>query len=178
MPTIEIISFNRKSLIRINRKKYSFAIRQNSTLESHRSLFDEYLSKYQGVILHLGNLSLAKESFFFAGDLIDWKFGETDTVHFPEIKPKMLYEEQWSGSDQLIRFKFIAEHIDGIKDLLEKSIKLSPIRKASFLTDYQFGPSGGQFISLSRIEEFWSIHDSEGLTWNTIYILEGSHPNT
>lgn len=70
MPTIEIISFNRKTPIRINKGEYSFAIKQNSKLKSHRNLFNEYLSNYQGVILHLGNLDLAKEPFFFAGKLI------------------------------------------------------------------------------------------------------------
>lgn len=102
MPTIEIISFERKIPIKILRSSYNFAIRQNTKLVSHRGLFQDYLDANNGVILHIGNLKLAKECFFFAGELIDWDF-EYGEVVFPMIDSNKPYEEQWK---QILLFRY------------------------------------------------------------------------
>ena len=170
MPTIEIISLERKKLIKIDKAKYSFCIKQNTKLISHRGLFQEFLDKEKGVILHLGNLSLAKTYFFFAGELIDWDY-EPGIVHFPEYNLDEPIEEQWDGSGQNKRFKFKDEHINGIRDLLFKAQRLSPVNRVLFLTDVQFGPSECRYIQLPELENLWEIHNREGLDWNALYII-------
>jgi len=171
LPTIEIISFERQKPINIDRSKYNFAIRQNSKLVSHRALFQDFLNINDGVILHIGNLKLAKEQFFFfASELIDWKFEEAD-IAIPIIDRTEPFEEQWNGDGQMQRFKFKQSFIYGIDSLLKKALNLSPIKKCGFLTDVQFGPKFSSFIQLNTIEEFWNIHNSSGLVWNAIYII-------
>ena len=170
MPTIEIISFGRQTPIKIQRSRYNFAIRQNLKLVSHRGLFQVYLDENNGVILHIGDLELAKECFFFAGELIDWDFEDGD-VAIPMIDPSKPDEEQCDGSGQMDRFKFQQEFVSGINDLMKKSLGLSPMKKCSFLTDVQFGPESPRFMQLNNIEEFWNIHHSKGLAWNTMYII-------
>jgi hypothetical protein len=151
LPTIEIISLGRKNIIRIERRRYNFAIRQNSKLISHRGLFKDFLSKNEGVILHIGNLELKNECFFFASELIDWDS---------------------EGNKQIKGFRFKKSYILGIKDLLNKSITLSPIKQACFLSDIQTGPELAQIISLKNIDEFWNLHNYKGLAWNTMYIIQ------
>ena len=170
MPTIEIISLERKQPIRIDKNKYKFCIRQNRKLISHRGLFQEFLDKEEGVILHLGNLSLAKAHYFFADELIDWDCG-LGAVHLPVYNLDEPLEEQWNGSGQYMRFKFKEDHLSGIRELLTKAQRLSPVNKVLFLTDVQFGPEEGRNIELSNVEELWEIHNREGLDWNVMYVI-------
>lgn len=171
MPTIEIISFKREIPIRIERGNYNFAIRQNSKLVSHRKLFQDFLNENSGVILHIGNLELLKEPFFFAGELIDWEY-EVGDVSFPMVDLAKPMDEQWSGSSQMLRFKFQQCYKGGIDNLIKKTLKLSPIKKCGFLTDVQLGPKFSSMTQINSIEEFWYIHNSMGLVWNTIYIIQ------
>ena len=53
MPTMEIISFETKS-IGLNQTDFEFKVEEENKLESHRSLFVDYLKIHNGVIIHLG----------------------------------------------------------------------------------------------------------------------------
>jgi hypothetical protein len=170
MPTIEIILLGRNKPIKMQKNKYDFCVKQNTKLISHRALFQEFLDKENGVILHLGNLSLAKESFCFAGELIDWDY-EPGIVYLPEYNLDNPIEDQWDGRGQYKRFKFKDQHICGIRDLLLKAQRLSPKNKVLFLTDVQFGPSEGKYIQISDVENLWAMHNGEGLDWNVLYII-------
>jgi hypothetical protein len=170
VPTIEIISLERKQPIRIDKNNSRFCVRQNRKLISHRGLFQKFLDKEEGVILHLGNLSLAKTPYFFAGELIDWDY-EPGVVHLPVYNLDEPLEEQWNGSGQNTRFKFKDDYLSGIRELLSKAQRLSPVNKVLFLTDTQFGPDEGRNIELSNVEELWEMHNREGLAWNVMYVI-------
>lgn len=58
-----------------------------------------------------------------------------------------------------------------IAQILEKAISASPEHKAYFLTDIQFGADEGETVEKS-VSDFWSLHDTEGLKWNTLYKLK------
>lgn len=153
MPTIEIILLEVHERIKIKKGEYPFAVQQEFNLISHRDLFRSFLEDKKGTILHLGNLDLQNESYFFGGDLIDWDFDE-------------------EKRDDMVYFKFEKSYIEGIKNILLKSYKLSPIHKICFLTDIQCSTSKPDFITLSSIDEFWDIHNSMGLRWNTLYTIQ------
>ena len=49
----------------------------------------------------------------------------------------------------------------------------SPIKRVMFLTDYQFSPENARVEIIYTINDFWAIHDSNGLGLNTMYELYG-----
>lgn len=73
MPTIEIASLN-SSKLDLDPAAFKVAIIQEGTLESHRSLFYDFLIKQSGVIVHIGNPDLQSTTGggFYAGEIIDW----------------------------------------------------------------------------------------------------------
>jgi hypothetical protein len=161
MPTMEIISFEAKS-IGLNQTDFEFKVEEENKLESHRSLFVDYLKVYNGVIIHLGNKRQIGDNSCWASDLIDWdKFPEK--IIIPNINdPK-------KGSDQSINYKFMGKYREKINELLKIALNCSPIRKAAILTDYQFGPEKSNIENIISIKNFWKRHDENGLIFNTLY---------
>ncbi|MBY9006341.1 MAG: hypothetical protein KGD63_06255 [Candidatus Lokiarchaeota archaeon] len=158
MPTIEIISVRNENRLNFNQKDYSLAILEDSNLISHRGLFQNFLDRYIGTIIHLGNPDMKFESEFgfFAGMIIDWNFKpEKDIIE----KNKKYY------------FKFLPNFKNEINRLLIIAKAKSPINTIFFLTDYQFGPKKKE-IKIKEIDYFWKIHDDVGLRFNTIYIIQ------
>ncbi len=166
MPTIEIVSVNAWEFP-LDQADYSIAIIKENKLVSHRSLFQDYLDHLRGVILHMGNHNYIddKDHGFFAGDLIDWDF-EGKVILFPVFD---VDQGQQPGAGQSRIFQFLAEYHMEINALLVQSIKQSPVRQAIFLTDFQMGPEKGERIALQSVDEFWRIHHTQGLQWNTAY---------
>lgn len=161
MPTIEIISLNNNKGLKLNQNDYSFSIIEEiqKSLESHRWKFQKILKKNHGTIIHIGNPNMIddKNHGFFAGFLIDWDY---DSKKEPSYKKTHLY------------FKFIDRYLNEIDNILELSLNDSPSKRAYFLIDYQFGPKRKKIIKLSKIESFWEIHNSNGLRFNTLYIIK------
>jgi hypothetical protein len=162
MPTIEIASIDSKP---INLKQIDFgvAIIEENKLESHRGLFDELLRKHQGVIIHIGNpdMKIDRTSGYFAGKLIDWEMNPGEII-IPQ-------NASASSSNQEFIFRILSEYCEDIHRLLEIAIEKSPINKVYFLTDYQFGPEKVIVENIYTIGDFWELHNSEGLTFNTLY---------
>lgn len=148
MPTIEIISLQSKGL-NLNQAEFEFAIIEENKLESHRSIFYDLLRQQNGVIVHIGNPEFKedKDGGYFGGKLII------------ELNPN--------------RFRFLEEYKSGIDTLLKTAIEKSPIKKAYFLTDYQFGPDKGNIEIVDTINDFWTRHTIEGLKFNTLYEISG-----
>jgi hypothetical protein len=162
LPTIELVSLGNTEVVKFEEGRYPFQVIQETKLESHRGLFNDYLLNQKGVILHLGNIDSKEDGFYFASDLIDWDF-EPGLLNLPN------FEKGEDGSGQSERFKFQPEYLGGLKELLFLTYSLSPEKTAYFLTDYQFGPSEGKYKKLKSLDEFWSIHDLQGLDWNVLY---------
>ena len=149
MPTIEIVSIKRKKRLKVPKDKYHFWVRQNFNLKSHRNLFQLHLNKYQGIILHLGNLDMKNSSpWFFGNELIDWEYE---------------MEED--------RFKFKSKHFIGVQSLISRALLGSPEGKVFFLTDIQ-GSEKGEIVTNYSLNQFIKEHEISGLEWNTLYEIE------
>ena len=68
MPTIEIVSIGADKL-GLNQYDFDIAIIEEDKLISHRGLFNDFLKKENGIIVHIGNPDFKndKEFVFFAG---------------------------------------------------------------------------------------------------------------
>jgi hypothetical protein len=150
MPTIEIVSINAIEL-QLIQDDFDIAIIEENKLNSHRSLFFNFLQQNKGVIIHIGNpeLKKEKETGFFGGQIIDWNFE-------PEEETQC-------------RFKFLEKHKNDIDRLLKIALEKSPIKKILFLTDYQFGPEKESIELINTITNFWERHDNEGIEFNKLY---------
>jgi hypothetical protein len=162
MPTIEIISFETKSL-ELKQENYDFKIEEDNKLESHRDLFKNYLNKNEGVIVHLGNRNQIGDTFCWASDLIDWDLFSDDKIIIPNIN------DPRRGSGQMKHFKFIESYREKINELMNIALKCSLVGKSAILTSYQFGPENEYVENIISIKNFWERHDEEGLIFNTLY---------
>jgi hypothetical protein len=171
MPTIEIASINSTGL-GLNQADFEVAIIEENKLESHRGLFCDLLRQLYGVIIHIGNPDFRtdKKCGFFAGQIIDWDF-EPGYIIIPEYDENDLTYN--AGANQQYRFKFLEQYKSDIDKLLKISLDNSPIKKCLFLTDYQFGPENGKTEIIYTITDFWTLHDNEGLGFNTLYEMYG-----
>lgn len=167
MPTIEIAIFEGENL-RIDRDKFQMAIMIDNKLVSHRGLFIQEFENQNGIMLHLGN-SEFKESdeVFFGGDLIDWSSTDNNEIQVPKVAIENQCDN-W-GANQQNEFQFNPEYRTEIEELLKIGINKSKVKRIGFLTDYQFGPEEGRKEIVYSIKEFWKIHDTENLVFNTIY---------
>ncbi|WP_299707075.1 hypothetical protein [uncultured Pontibacter sp.] len=165
MPTIEIVSVGAGSL-KLNQSNFEIALIEEDKLKSHRGLFYDWLIQQEGVIVHLGNQEFKEDKAggFFAGELIDWSF-EPTTIELPNFK------EGETGTNQISAFRFLTDYQIEVALILKRAIDASPEHKAYFLTDIQFGADKGEIEDLN-LSEFWKIHDTEGLKWNTLYKLK------
>ncbi|NTS44029.1 hypothetical protein HRG84_24330 [Flavisolibacter sp. BT320] len=164
MPTIEIISIDAPSLDLIQ-DTFQVALIEESILTSHRGLFYEYLQCHRGTIVHMGNPDFIedKKGGFFAGQLIDWNFE-------PFIQSKDFENsEHLDVFDPDNQFQFLKQYKPDIEVLMSSAIQQSLVKRAFFLTDYQFGPDKGVIKSNMTIKDFWQLHDSKGLAFNTLY---------
>lgn len=169
MPTIEVISVDSKN-VHIKQSDFIIAIKKNTKLKSHRSLFYDYLIEQNGIIIHLGDPSMIHEYVFFAGDLIDWDYEPVEIeIPFIDTKNKKFVHENNCGANQSFKFKFLPNFINDINRILINANKFSPIKKSYFLTDYQFGPEKPNFVKIDNIISFWETHDTNGLIFNTLY---------
>jgi len=169
VPTIEIVSVNTWEFP-LDQEDYSIAVIKENKLVSHRALFQDYLDHLQGVILHLGNHNYVddKDHGFFAGDLIDWDF-EGKEILFPVFDKDDKVKKPGTGQSQV--FQFLSEYHVEINALLVQSFKQSPVGQVVFLTDFQMGPAKEMHVALETIDDLWRIHHSQGLQWNTAYII-------
>lgn len=171
MPTIEIASINSNKL-GIRQADFNVAIIEDANLISHRSLFYDILREQSGTIIHIGNPDLEDGSGngFFAGQIIDWSFEPGDVI-IQIADPEDLAAT--SGANQQFQFQFLDQFRSDIDCLLKLALDKSPIKRVCFLTDYQFGPEKSNIEIIYTISDFWTRHDNEGLTFNTLCEMYG-----
>ncbi|RZL19945.1 MAG: hypothetical protein EOO89_01780 [Pedobacter sp.] len=166
MPTIEIASLN-SSKLNLDPAAYKVTIIQEGTLVSHRGLFYDFLTKQSGVIVHIGNpdLQYANNEVFSAGQIIDWAFEDVEMV-IPQ--PESMHSSDLVSIQQS-SFQFLKEYKEDIDRILKIALKKSPLNQIYLLTDYQFGPENANQEVIYSIGNFWHLHDSHGLVFNTLY---------
>lgn len=169
MPTIEIVSVGSKA-IGISPAHFKMAIIEQSKPISHRSLFFDFLKKEKGTILHFGNPNhKSGKSGFFGDALIDWDFEVSKYEIFRDYDPDDIRNQNCANQEFI--FQFLPEFLSEFRTLLDLAIEKSPFKKAYFLTDYQFGPSEGQIEKAVSVEQFWQLHELNGLTFNSLYVV-------
>jgi hypothetical protein len=171
MPTIEIASINSTGL-GLRQADFNVAIIEDADLVSHRGLFFDILRQQTGTIIHIGNPDLKddKEGGFYAAEVLDWNYAPIDII-IPQVVPGD--PNAYGGANQQFQFQFLDQYKSDIDKLLQIALYESPIKKACFLTDYQFGPERANIEILYTISDFWTLHNNEGLTFNTMYEMYG-----
>ena len=167
MPTIEIVSIDASGL-HLNQNDFEVAIREEFILKSHRGLFYDFLLKFKGTIIHIGNpeFKSEKDEFFFGGLLINWDF-EPGQIYIPETESENLLND--IGANQQYKFQFHLKYKKDIDRILNIALNYSPIKRVFFLTDYQFGPANETKEIIYSITDFWKQHDSSGICLNRLY---------
>ena len=155
MPSIEIVCVRQNNFTRFS--NLPFAIRSENKLESHRSspLFKKDFDKLKGCIYHLGcpHLKYKRTGAFEAFDLLSKKCQKQDETIFLEFKNKF---------------------VPDIKRILIKLLKNSPDSKVIFTSDYQFSSNKPKRIKDLNLSEFWELHKSKKLLFNTLYEIISS----
>lgn len=168
MPTIEIISLNAKRL-GLKQGDFNIAIIEENKLISHWGLFYDFLIKQSGVIVHIGNpeFKFDKSPGFFAGQILDWdaELGEIENPEFDTDNYNITDLNEKKG----FRYKFLNKYRNDIDNILKAAIENSPTSDIYFLTDVQNGLKGKINETKKTIEEFWKLHDSNGIVFNTLY---------
>src|SRR5262245_12891484 len=145
MPTIEIISINQ--LQPSPHDHFTFAVEAESVLRSHRNLWQSRIDTLAGCIYHLGNPKLkTSNGIFFASELL--------TDRFLEDAPFL---------------EFVHAHTPGVRELLAEAVRCSPQGSALFLSDWQFGPDRYEHPEEVTLEQFWKLHDEQGVRLNALY---------
>ena len=150
MPSIEIVCINQKKCSRFN--KIEFVINGEDKIESHRTnpIFAKDFEKLKGCIYHLGcpHLKYKGMGAFEAYDLLSKKCQKQNDTIFLEFKRK---------------------YIPDIKSILEKLLEKSPDSKILFTSDYQFSINKPKRIKNISHSDFWDLHKSKKLLFNTLY---------
>lgn len=146
MPTIEIVSIGCPQIPDLPRYP-SLAYIAETTLQSHRELFQSVFDSLSGVIVHLANKELEGEEdrIWFAGRLMNWEDDEA-LVFLPDA------------------------HSD-VTDLMQHLIAASPHHRIIFSTDYQFGGER-QECGETTLTDFFDLHDRQALRYNTLYFVK------
>jgi hypothetical protein len=142
MPTIEIIVPECKKLISIKNSKLPFYVRQNRTLISDGGLFQNFLNKKKGIILHLGNKELGSRGCFFGSDLIDWNFEKDTCIQLPR------FDLDETGADQIKRYKFKKEMFPDIVKIFIKQLHTLQNRFVFFTQIYNSAPKRPAFFQI------------------------------
>jgi hypothetical protein len=168
MPNIHIASVYSPG-INLRQEDFDVAIIEDHNLKSERSHFNEFWNSRNGTMIHIGNPDLReiKDNFFFAGEIIDWEFEPVDMLYFPSFDEE--YTTCEGGANQQVRFQFLDQYRKDIDRLLRAALNSSPVKKGCLLSDYWYGPDKEHTEVISKISDLWSLHDSEGLTFNTMY---------
>ena len=154
MPSIEIACIGLESPL--VPPATSFALVYEAGLKSHRSpkpRFQREFDRLSGSLYHLGSPQFAgtTEGAFLAWDVL--------SVASRHANPPSFLE-------------FAAEHLESARELLSWLLRVSPVGRLLFTSDWQFGPPGARRFSLTGPTEFWRLHDERALRLNAAYSVE------
>jgi hypothetical protein len=153
MPSIEIACIGRDVPVPIVAD--GFAVVSEHGLRSHRvpSRFQSDFDSLSGCLYHLGNPSLrdpAQGGAFFAYELLS----QASRDPFP---PSFL--------------EFASAHVEEVRAVLSSILAASPLGRALFTSDWQFGPDWTHRFGPVSLGDFWQLHASRTLYLNSAYEL-------
>ncbi len=154
MPSIEILVEKPCQLPNISEENYRFAVKTSSPPFSHRNpaLWQQQFTNLSGMLVHVGEprFKEQEDGWFFAYDIINTENCET--------------------------FRFKAEYVDDVVQLLESLLACSEDHRIHFTTDWQLAPKPK--VTTERemtMQQFLRKHDKEGIHFNTwITIVAGA----
>jgi hypothetical protein len=134
-----------------------FALVSERGLKSHRmpSRFQTDFNALSGCLYHLGNPKLrdpTQGGAFFAYELLSEASRDASPPSFLEIAP---------------------EHVGEVRVVLANILAASPLGRALFTSDWQFGPEWPHRFGPVGLDDFWQLHASRNLQLNSSYALVG-----
>jgi hypothetical protein len=132
-----------------------FALVYERGLKSHRipSRFQADFSGLSGCLYHFGNPALRnpqQRGAFFAYELLSEASRDAIPPSFLEFAPP---------------------YRDEVTVVLSSILAASPVGRALFTSDWQFGPEWTHRFGPFGLSEFWRLHDSRNLQLNSAYAL-------
>ena len=149
MTIIEIISINSKGLNSNKSKFNSLLLIEEQKIESYGILFNNFIRKFYGTIIHLGekNTNIEDNNLY------------TEKIIILDIE----YDQN---------FKFENKYLSEIEQLIEDLIKSSPTNEIIFLTENKsFELNKIKFKRFLKVDQFWEEHKKKGLQLNTAYLI-------
>ena len=146
MPSIEILIESPITGWQVDSDAYPFAVAVTAPPVSHRSpsLWQEEFARIGGALVHLGEPR-------FKGDMPGW-----------------FYAYDLLEIDNNDRFRFKAQYLIGLVQLLTELTRDSICHTVHFTTDYQFGPKRPiRYPDPLRLREFVRLHGMRGLKFNS-----------
>jgi hypothetical protein len=152
MPSIEILSVDQyKSTVFGD---FPFALLVDPARQSHRSpsRFQHDFDQVRGILYHLGNPDMKQcggGQAFFAYKLLS-------------------RESQNDGTF----LEFAADYRRQVESLLSELLRVSPVHRVLFTSDWQFGPEWVKHERSITLDRFWSLHDSRSILLNALYPID------
>jgi hypothetical protein len=72
---------------------------------------------------------------------------------------------------------FAPQHVAEMRVVLASILALSPVGRALFTSDWQYGPEWAYRFGPVTLDEFWRLHESRALYLNTAYSLVAAPPD-
>ena len=154
MPSIEIVCIGQKSPARFRRVPFAI-VSEAGKLQSHRhpSRFQRDFDRLQGCIYHLGcpHFRRSRTVLFEAYELLSRKC-----------------RDQWPTA---IFLEFERAFVPSLRKMLTALLTQSPAGRVVFTSDYQFSPNRSKRIKQVSVQEFWALHRTKRLRFNTLYAI-------
>jgi len=152
MPSIELVCI--KQEIPTDFSGFPFTLIGEDRLFSHRvpsPLFQSDFDRLQGCIYHLGGpktLDNSNRGYFTAYDLLS---------------------EVCRSQENSVFLEFKKDFLPFLKNIIQTLMKDSPVGIVLFTSDYQFGPKKPQRYGAVSYKNFWDLHETHKLRFNTSY---------
>ena len=164
MPTIELISIGCLKAPDIPRYS-SFAYIVDTTLRSHRVLFQKVFDSLTGVIVHLANKDMEGDtSFWFAGKIMDWD-RDGALVFLPETRRDV--------ADLMLRLIAASpqHRITFSTDIQWELVPPSPTRRVTVINGVEWEEDDAQECGEVTFSEFFRLHDEHALKYNCLWYV-------
>ena len=157
MPSLEIVCVDQEEPLRFAPFEWAFALEAERGLVSHRSprpLFQPDFDTLNGCLYHLGSPRLRDpeaSGAYTAFELLHW------------------IDATFEEGALILRPEFAAPAFD----LLGRLLRTSPVGRAVWTSDYQFGPPEVlRFTPPLSLARFQQMHDVGEVRLNALYILD------
>ena len=164
MPIIAIVSVG-SDVLNLRQDDFEIAMIVENKANTARGLFGGLPAGKKGVMILLGNpvFKSGAEGVLCAREITDW-------VDKPKRKEPSHPELVRAGNSEPSRFRLLFNYQIEVNEIIWQALNASPEKTAYLQTDTQSGEYERQIQETSPVG-FWTLHDTKGLAWNTLYRL-------